>query len=258
MEARPAILTFKVLSALLSYPQEDMLAAVPHMRDALDREGICVGPQRKALDAFLDELAQSDLYDFQERYVLLFDRSRALSLHIFEHVHGESRDRGQAMIDLKALYEKGGMAMEADELPDYLPLFLEYCSTRPLASARELLSQPAHVFAALAERLKKRESSYESVLRAIMDIASVAPRKEDLDAILSENEPDPADLAALDAAWEEEAVTFGPSANGIGANGLGAQTAIGGCGSEALAARMRHAKRAVPTADNPHQSGGHA
>lgn len=258
MEARPAILTFKVLSALLSYPQEDMLAAIPRMRDALDRERLCVGAPRQALDAFLDDFAQSDLYDLQERYVLLFDRSRALSLHIFEHVHGESRDRGQAMIDLKALYEKGGMAMEADELPDFLPLFLEFCSTQKLDAARDLLGQPAHVLAALAERLKKRCSSYEAVFRAIAAIAATQPRKEDLDAILCEADPAPDDLAALDAAWEEEAVTFGPSANGIGANGLGAQTAIGGCGSEALAARMRHAKRAVPTADNPHQSGGHA
>lgn len=251
MEARPAILTFKVLSALLSYPQEDMLAAIPRMRDALDREGLCAGPHRKALDAFLDELAEGDLYDLQERYVLLFDRSRALSLHIFEHVHGESRDRGQAMIDLKAVYEKGGMAMEADELPDFLPLFLEFCSTQKLNAARDLLGQPAHVLAALAERLKKRGSSYEAVFRAIAAIAATQPRKEDMDAILLEADPAPDDLAALDAAWEEEAVTFGP-----GANGLGAQTAVGGCGSEALAARMRHAKRAVPTADNPHQSGG--
>lgn len=251
MEARPALLTLKVLSALLSYPQEETRAAVPQMRGALDRERLCVGAQRRALDALLDEFEQSDLYDLQERYVLLFDRGRTLSLHIFEHIHGESRERGQAMIDLKSLYEKEGMEIAANELPDYLPLFLEYCATRPLASARELLGQPAHVFSAMAERLRKRESSYEAVMRAILDIASAAPRQQDLDAILVEVEPDPQDFAALDAAWEEEAVTFGP-----GADGLGAQTAIGGCGSDALAARLRHARRAVPTTENPLRSGG--
>ncbi len=250
MNAKPAILTLKVLSALLSYPQDETRAAVPQMRDALDRECLCVGAQQEALDAFLDEFAQSDLYDLQERYVLLFDRSRSLSLHIFEHVHGEGRDRGQAMIDLKALYENEGMEIAANELPDFLPLFLEYCATRPLAAARELLGQPAHVFAALAERLRKRGSSYESVMRAILAIAATEARKEDLDAILTETEPDPADLAALDAAWEEEAVTFGP-----GASGLGAQSAMGGCGSDALAARLRHARRAVPTTDNPLRPG---
>lgn len=242
METRPAILTLKVLSALLSYPEAETIAALPQMRAALDREQLCIGEERYAIDALLDELAEGDLYDLQERYVELFDRSRTLSLHIFEHIHGESRDRGQAMIDLKALYEKEGMEIAANELPDYLPLFLEYCATRPVVSAREVLGQPAHVFAALAERLKKRGSSYEAALRAILAIAAEKPRKEDLDAILSEREePDPNDLAALDVAWEEEAVTFGP----------GAQPAVGGCGSEALAARLRHARRAVPTADNP-------
>jgi len=245
MDERPPILTLKALSALLSYPQEETRAAVLQMRDALDREQLCVGQTRRALDALLDEFAEGDLYELQERYVELFDRSRSLSLHIFEHVHGESRDRGQAMIDLKALYEKEGMEIAANELPDFLPLFLEYCATRPLASARELLSQPAHVFAALAERLRKRGSPYEAVIRGILAIAAAEPRKEDLDAILSEAEPDPADLAALDAAWEEEAVTFGPNA----------QTSNGGCGSDALAARLRHAKRAVPTTDNPLRSG---
>jgi len=245
MDERPQILTLKALSALLSYPQEETRTAFLQMRDALDREQLCVGQARRALDALLDEFAEGDLYELQERYVELFDRSRSLSLHIFEHVHGESRDRGQAMIDLKALYEKEGMEIAANELPDFLPLFLEYCATRPLASARELLSQPAHVFAALAERLRKRGSPYEAVIRGILAIAAAEPRKEDLDAILSEAEPDPADLAALDAAWEEEAVTFGPNA----------QTSNGGCGSDALAARLRHAKRAVPTTDNPLRSG---
>lgn len=248
MEAQPLIPTLKVLSALLSYPQDEMRAAVSQMRDALDRERLCVGAHRQALDDFLDELTRNDLYELQERYVELFDRSRSLSLHIFEHVHGESRDRGQAMVDLKALYESEGMEIAANELPDFLPLFLEYCATRPLSLARELLGQPAHVFAALAERLRKRGSSYEAVMRAIVAIAATKPRNEDLDAILSESGPDPDDFAALDALWQEEAVTFGPNA----------RASVGGCGSDALAARLRHAKRAVPTTDNPHRSGGPA
>jgi nitrate reductase delta subunit len=249
MEVQPACLTLKVLSALLSYPEMDMRAAIPQMRNVLDSEGLCVGSHRKALDGLLDELAYSDLYDLQERYVTLFDRSRSLSLHIFEHVHGESRDRGQAMTDLKALYENAGMAIEPGELPDFLPLFLEFCSTQPLNAARELLGQPAHVLAALAERLRKRESAYEAVLRAVAAIATATPRRDDLDAILSEVDPDPDDFAALDAAWETELVTFGPGAE--------AATA-GGCGTDALAARMRHAKRAMPTVDNPLRTGGHS
>src|SRR5207244_13070491 len=110
---------------------------------------------RWQLDLLLSEIAIGDLYDLQERYVLLFDRTRSLSLHLFEHVHGESRDRGQAMIDLKNQYENAGLEISATELPDFVPLFLEFLSTRPRADAYELLGQPAHILSAMAERLRK-------------------------------------------------------------------------------------------------------
>eukprot|EP01037_Dinobryon_pediforme_P017514 gene17514-17714_t len=210
------------------------------MRVLLDKEALVSSALRKSLAGLLDELATTDLYESQERYVLLFDRTRSLSLHIFEHVHGESRDRGQAMIDLKTLYEQGGFAISAQELPDYLPLFLEYCATQPLAAALELLGQPAHIFTALAERLHKRNTPYEAVLRVLIALAKVTPRAEELEALRAEVAVDPDDMAALDAAWEEEAVTFGP-----GADGKGAQTAMGACGTDALAARMRHARLAM-------------
>jgi nitrate reductase molybdenum cofactor assembly chaperone NarJ/NarW len=242
--------TFKIFSALLSYPEQDMIAAIPEMRAVLAAEGLLAASQRKALDEFLSELEAGDLYELQERYVLLFDRTRSLSLHIFEHVHGESRDRGQAMVDLMALYEKGGLQIVPGELPDFLPLFLEYCATRSLTETGKLLGQPAHVLAALAERLRKRGSSYEVAFRCLASLAAAAPRARDLVAVLAEPETDPDDMAALDKIWEEEAVTFGPGA------GQGARSAIGGCGSDALAARMRHARRAVPTQDNPMNLGG--
>jgi nitrate reductase molybdenum cofactor assembly chaperone NarJ/NarW len=251
MARDPTIITLKILSALLCYPEEEMISAIPQMRTALATEGLIAEPQRKALDYFLVKMETGDLYELQERYVLLFDRTRALSLHIFEHVHGESRDRGQAMVDLMALYEKGGLLVASGELPDFLPLFLEYCATRPLKEAPELLGQLAHILAAFAERLRKRDSSYEVVFRCIALVAAGEPRAEDLAAVLAEPETDPDDMAAIDAAWEEEAVTFGP-----GPDGQGAKSSVGGCGSDALVARMRHARRAVPTRDNPLNQGG--
>ena len=161
----------------------------------------------------LNEIATGDLYDLQERYVLLFDRTRSLSLHLFEHVHGESRDRGQAMIDLKALYENGGLEIDASELPDFVPLFLEFLSTRPRPEAYDLLAQPAHVLAAMAERLRKRQSAYEAVFRALVQLAAAKPKADVVSALLAEPDPDANDLAALDAAWEDEPVNFGPNAN---------------------------------------------
>ncbi len=220
--------TFKALSLLVSYPTPELQANARELREVLAGEGIVSGQARRALHSLIEDFASGDLYDFQERYVLLFDRTRSLSLHLFEHVHGESRDRGQAMIDLKALYEKNGLLIGATELPDFLPLFLEYLSTRPLGEATETLGQTVHILSALAERLAKRGSSYEAVFRALVAIAAAKPKDEDVAELMQEPDPDPTDLAALDAAWEDEPVTFGPAA--------------GRC-KDGLIARVRAAKR---------------
>ena len=164
--------TFKALSALLTYPTAEMQAALPELAAAIDQEALVPAAVGRQLDLLLSEMATGDLYDLQERYVLLFDRTRSLSLHLFEHVHGESRDRGQAMIDLKTVYENGGLEIDATELPDFVPLFLEFLSTRPRPEAYDLLAQPAHVFAAMAERLRKRQSAYEAVFRALVQLAA--------------------------------------------------------------------------------------
>ena len=204
--------TFKALSALLSYPDEDLQNAAPELRKVIGEEALLPPDSRRLLDALIEEIASGDLYALQERYVELFDRTRSLSLHLFEHVHGESRDRGQAMIDLKSLYEQKGLCLSTAELPDYLPAFLEFLSTRPLTEARALLSQPAHVLAALAGRLHKRHSPYEAVFQALAALAAPAPDAPSVELVPEGPDADPNDLAALDAQWEEEAVTFGPEA----------------------------------------------
>jgi nitrate reductase delta subunit len=204
-------LTFRVLSTMLAYPTANLQQAVPDLRAALEAEGLVPTPILRQLDNLLGEIEGDDLFDLQERYVLLFDRTRSLSLHIFEHVHGESRDRGQAMIDLKTLYENADLEMTASELPDFLPLFLEFLSTRDRAEAYDLLAQPAHIFEALAERLRKRQSGYEAAFRAMVALAAQKPKAEDVAPLLQLPDPDADDLAALDAAWEDEPVTFGQS-----------------------------------------------
>lgn len=204
--------TFKALSALLCYPGDGLKAAAGEMRAALAADGILADGARRALDGLIAEIAGDDLLDLQERYVLLFDRTGSLSLYLFEHVHGESRDRGQAMIDLQAHYERNGLAIGAAELPDFLPLFLEFLSTRPLPEAREMLGQTAHILTALAERLHKRGSSYEAVFRALVEIAGAKPKAEEIAGLLDQPDTDPTDLAAIDKAWEDEPVTFGPGA----------------------------------------------
>lgn len=202
--------TFKVLSALLSYPDAALVAAGPELARALDEESLLPGEVRGPLDALIAEMTRADVYDLQERYVVLFDRTRSLSLHLFEHVHGESRDRGQAMIDLKALYEENGLRLSADELPDFLPAFLEFLSRRPLPEALTLLGDTAHILTALADRLQTRRSAYEAVFRALEALAGPASQEATAELVPEDANTDPDDFAALDKAWEEEAVRFGP------------------------------------------------
>ena len=205
--------TFKALSALLSYPTADLQAAIPAIRQVLASEGVIPLDHALALEPLLDSMAGGDLYDIEERYVLLFDRSRTLSLNLFEHIHGESRDRGSAMVDLLATYRAGGFDLTGSELPDHLPVLLEFLSTRPLAEAREILADAGHILVALAERLTRRESVYAPVLAALVGIAQATTDTEEARTLLAEADDDPEDLAALDAVWEEAQVTFGPDPN---------------------------------------------
>lgn len=203
-------LTLRILSALLRYPAPDVQQAAPEFAAALAADGLLTPEQRTALQPLIDDLSVGDLLDLQERYVALFDRGRAVSLHLFEHVHGESRDRGQAMVDLRDRYEAQGLEIAARELPDYLPLFLEYLSVLPPAQAAAELAQPGVILCALAERLADKETPYAAPMQILADMAGAGGESF---AIAPPDDPD--DLAALDAAWEEEQVRFdSPAAPG--------------------------------------------
>lgn len=208
--------TYRVLSALLSYPTEEICAAVPAMRRALTDERLLGERTLGRVIRLLDEFATRDLYDLQERYVLLFDRTRSLSLHLFEHVHGESRDRGQAMVDLLRQYEENGLLLDVRELPDYLPVFLEFLAMLPPKRAREQLVQPLHIVSALRERLQKRKSAYAAVFLALEALAARRAPADEVNLLMAEADEDPDDLEALDRNWADEPVTFGPGAAGEG------------------------------------------
>ena len=233
------IRTLKVLSLLLSYPTREIVAAAPSFAAVLDDEGLLSGGARAPLRRLSTELAERDLYDLEERYVLLFDRTRSLSLHLFEHVHGESRDRGQAMVELKELYASGGLEMPENELPDYLPLFLEFLATRPLGEAQGYLADIVHIVSVLGERLQRRNSIYAEVFAGLGVLAGAKPERQDVEELLGLPDDDPHDLEAIDRVWEEEPVTFG----GPGPD------ASASCGPDRVAAQIRAGRRPPPTAD---------
>lgn len=201
-------ITLLILSALLRYPDADLQAAAPEFEDALQKDGVLSAGQIATMLPLIHDLAATDLLDLQEAYVNLFDRGRAHSLHLFEHVHGESRDRGQAMVDLRERYEASGLEIAANELPDYLPMFLEYLSTLPPGQALEELAQPGLIVAALAERLAEKGASYAPVMVVLRELAAIEANifADGVPDIAPADDPD--DLVALDAAWQEEQIRF--------------------------------------------------
>lgn len=203
----------RALSALLVYPGADLLAALPEIRDALARSPLLAPADQERLARLIGDLQHTDPLVLEERYVQLFDRGRTTSLHLFEHVHGESRDRGPAMVDLVQVYEKAGLRLAGNELPDYLPAVLEYLSCRSLAEARAMLDDCAHILRKVGETLAQRGSHYAAVLAAVLSVAQ-APGLDWTRAV----EPAPPE-PPIDDEWAD-APAFAPPA------GEGPQTAV--------------------------------
>jgi len=184
-----------------------MRRALPEIAEVVRSTPLLAPRERGGLLDLIDELGRGDLLDVEERYVDLFDRGRALSLHLFEHLHGDSRDRGEAMVDLKRVYGRAGFELPPRELPDYLPVVLEYLSCRDLAEAREMLADCAHILTTIGRSLIARRSRYASVLQALLviggerpiDAAKIPPVKE---------KPE-----ALDRDWAEEPAFAGAPAS---------------------------------------------
>lgn len=202
--------TLKALSLVLSYPTRALQAAMPEIAGVLAADPRLTAAARRALRPLVEELRSRDIYDLEEQYVALFDRSRTLSLNLFEHVHGESRDRGGAMVSLLETYRAAGFEPATSELPDHLPVLLEFLATRPEAEARETLADAAHILEALNARLVRRESAYGAAFAALLQLCGGRPDRAAVAELLDQPDSDPDDLEAIDRAWQESEVRFGP------------------------------------------------
>lgn len=198
------IKTYKVLSLLLSYPNEELQKFLPHVEKELREESLLQKDTISGLAEFCARQGQLDLTRWQEEYVQLFDYSRSVSLHIFEHIKGESRDRGQAMVNLMEFYKENGMYLTTKELPDYIPAFLEFLSTLPPAKASELLGETVHVMDRISEALIESENIYNTIFQAIISLSAKKPDKTITQEMIKNEKP-----LDLDAEYEEEPVTFG-------------------------------------------------
>jgi nitrate reductase delta subunit len=166
------MVVLRALGALLTYPRQELLAALPEIRAVLASSPLLDALRRQRLERLIVELGEGDPLDLEQRYVSLFDTGRATCLWLFEHVHGESRDRGQAMVDLKGIYERAGFELAANELPDYLPAVLEYLSYRDLTEARDMLGDCAHILRKIGESLAGGGCPYAAVFDALLVIAA--------------------------------------------------------------------------------------
>ncbi|WMY72422.1 nitrate reductase molybdenum cofactor assembly chaperone [Buttiauxella selenatireducens] len=218
-----------VISRLLEYPDAALWRHQQELRDALV-EGSALNLQQAAqLNGFITTLCGQDLLDTQAGYSELFDRGRATSLLLFEHVHGESRDRGQAMVNLMNQYQQAGMEIDSRELPDHLPLYLEYLSQRDEAEARGGLQDVAPILALLAARLKQRESDYAVLFDVLLGLSQSNVAVESVSQQIA-NEARDDTPQALDAVWEEEQVKF---------------VADAGCGESEISSHQRRFAGAV-------------
>ena len=200
---QPVSKSLRLLSALLSYPDACLRARLPEIREVVRAERALSEPRRIELQALIDALLHADPLQAEAEYVELFDRGRATSLHLFEHVHGDSRDRGPAMIELGQTYAKAGLMLADGELPDYLPAVLEFVSTQPPREARSFLAEMAHILNAIFAALIQRESAYACVLGALLELAG-----EKVKPVA------PAADSPLDQSWLEPAAFDGCSTKG--------------------------------------------
>jgi nitrate reductase delta subunit len=205
---RPMSKTLRVLSALLGYPDAQVRRHLPEMRRLVHAEGALGEARRAEIDALIDRLESADPLEAEGEYVELFDRGRGTSLHLFEHVHGDSRERGPAMIDLAQTYANAGLLLADGELPDYLPAVLEFVSTQPPREARAFLGETAHILNAIFGALQQRRSPYAAVLGGLLELAGEAAQPVK-----------PAAEEPLDETWAEPPVFDGCSTKGQARSG---------------------------------------
>ena len=195
--------SLRVLAALLGYPDASLRGHLAEMRELMNAERALSSARRGEINALMQAIANAEPLQCEADYVELFDRGRATSLHLFEHVHGDSRERGPAMIDLGQTFEAAGLFLAEGELPDYLPAVLEFVSTQPAREAKAFLSEMSHIFNAIFGALQHQRSAYASVLGALIELSGekaqpVAPPAE----------------VPLDDSWAEPVVFDGCSSKG--------------------------------------------
>jgi nitrate reductase delta subunit len=195
--------TYRILSLLLTYPNEEIYNFLPQVNSSLREEKLLNSDSVTSIDAFVDFFTQKPLAFWQEFYVQLFDYSKSASLYLFEHVHGDSKDRGQAMVDLIDLYKENGLQINQPELPDYLPVFLEFLALQTQSKAEDYLSEVIDIVGFIHRKLEEKDNPYKYLLSAAIQLSKRKPAEARIEKMVSEM-PE----ITIDEAYEEVPVTF--------------------------------------------------
>lgn len=197
------IKTYKILSILLSYPDNDLKDFLHQVIPELQTESLLQNKEIEGIEKFILNYCSMLLIRWQEQYVQLFDFTRSVSLHLFEHVHGESRDRGQAMIDLADEYSKAGIQINPGELPDYLPCFLEYLSLLSVNQASRMTGEIVHIIATIQKKLAEKSQPYVHIFNALASLSEKPADKKLVETLIKNQKDDDPDRD-----YQEPPVTF--------------------------------------------------
>lgn len=197
----------KVIARLLDYPTQDLQDNSAALVEATASTKYLPPELRQQIIQLIGRHADADIYDLQADYDALFERGRFVSLLIFEHVHGESRDRGQAMVDLLDMYKSKGFELDSRQMPDYIPLFLEFLSEQGEMYAREWLADVSHIFALLEERLNKKESDFSCLFSSLLVISGAQVNRQEIQETVAKEAAEDT-LAAIDKEWEDKEIRF--------------------------------------------------
>lgn len=160
---------YKILSALLEYPDQELIDHLPEIRVEIGKCQDVDATEMEAILKLLDHMADTPLTDLQAAYVKTFDLTPEHSLHLTHHLFGDDNDknRGPALIDLGELYKDYGVKVMTNELPDYLPLVLEFVAFLEEDEATAFLSDANKVLTVLTKNLNKAQSPYAPLLSII-------------------------------------------------------------------------------------------
>ncbi|MEI3377468.1 MAG: nitrate reductase molybdenum cofactor assembly chaperone [Coriobacteriales bacterium] len=194
----------KALACLLLYPDEDLLTNLPEIESTLQGSEELDGESKRRLEELIGWIREADMSSLQAAYVSTFDIGKHGSLNLFEHTQGDSRDRGHVMVELNRLYKEHGLELTTTELPDHLPVFLEFLSGLEREDAQLWLESVIGPIEKIDRELQLDESPWEAVTAALLNFAGTERE------VASERTPDEM-IPTLDAEYYESPVTFGGS-----------------------------------------------